>query len=47
MCCFSVAREDMFYERLWKKMAPYALETILMEASQAECVTDCLQEVRK
>jgi optic atrophy protein 1 len=28
--------EDMFYERLWKKMAPYALETILMEASQAE-----------
>ena len=29
-------REEMFYECLWRKMAPHALETILMEASQAE-----------
>ena len=28
----------MFYECLWRKMAPYALEDILMEASQAEWV---------
>ena len=29
-------REEMFYECLWRKMSPHALETILMEASQAE-----------
>ena len=29
-------REEMFYECLWRKMAPQALESILMEASQAE-----------
>ena len=31
-----LCREEMFYECLWRKMSPHALETILMEASQAE-----------